>query len=170
MGYHLAVAVNISAVNLRDKHFAEMISDALKNHNVDSSQLVLEVTETAMMDDPELALQVLTSIAEQGVRVSIDDFGTGHSSLAYIKRLPVDEIKIDRSFVKDMERSKDDEIIVRTTVNMCHDLGLEVVAEGVESLDIGSLLTNMGCDMLQGYGLSRPIPFDDLVAFLKEKS
>lgn len=168
-GIKLSVAVNISAVNLRDKQLANMIQTRLEQHNVSASQLVLEVTETAMMDDPELALHVLTTIAELGVRISIDDFGTGHSSLAYIKRLPANEIKIDRSFVLDMERSKDDEIIVRTTVNMCHDLGLEVVAEGVETDQAVDRLTSMGCNYLQGYGLCRPIPFDDVVVFLKKQ-
>jgi EAL domain-containing protein (putative c-di-GMP-specific phosphodiesterase class I) len=145
-----------------------MVLSLLHKHNIDSSHLVLEVTETAMMHDPELALSVLHDLSNLGVRLSIDDFGTGHSSLAYIKRLPVQEIKIDRSFVMEMNHSKDDNIIVKTTVNMCHDLGLEVVAEGVETLDIQTSLEAMGCDYIQGYGLSHPLPFDELVPWIQD--
>lgn len=169
LGHEISVAVNISAVNLRDRNFSSMIKEALGMFQVDSQYLVLEVTETAMMDDPELALSVLNDLAELGVAISIDDFGTGHSSLAYIKKLPVHEIKIDRSFVMDMDRSSDDAIIVSTTLNMCHDLGLEVVAEGVENPEIGQRLMNMKCDYLQGYGLCRPIPLPELIEFLNKK-
>lgn len=168
MGIQQHVAINISAVNLRDTLFPNMVLSLLQKHNIDSSHLVLEVTETAMMHDPELALSVLHDLSNLGVRLSIDDFGTGHSSLAYIKRLPVQEIKIDRSFVMEMNHSKDDNIIVKTTVNMCHDLGLEVVAEGVETLDIQSSLEAMGCDYIQGYGLSHPLPFDELVPWIQD--
>lgn len=168
MGITQHVAINISAVNLRDVLFPNMVLSLLQKHNVESTHLVLEVTETAMMHDPELALSVLHDLSNLGVRLSIDDFGTGHSSLAYIKRLPVQEIKIDRSFVMEMNHSKDDNIIVKTTVNMCHDLGLEVVAEGVESLDIQKSLEAMGCDYIQGYGLSHPLPFDKLVPWIQD--
>lgn len=170
LGHELSVAVNISAVNLRDRNFFAAVKDALSEHQIEAQYLVLEVTETAMMDDPQLALAVLNDIANLGVAISIDDFGTGHSSLAYIKRLPVNEIKIDRSFVMDMDRSTDDEIIVNTTLNMCHDLGLEVVAEGVENDEIGERLKSMKCDYLQGYGLCRPIPFDEVKAFLLDNA
>ncbi len=169
MGINQHVAINISAVNLRDTFFPNMVLKLLRKHNVDSSHLTLEVTETAMMHDPELALSVLHDLSNLGIRLSIDDFGTGHSSLSYIKRLPVQEIKIDRSFVMGMTQSKDDSIIVKTTVNMCHDLGLEVVAEGVETLDIQHRLEAMNCDYIQGYGLSYPLPFDELVTWLQKK-
>lgn len=168
MGIEQHVAINISAVNLRDTNFPSRVLALLKKHDVESSHLTLEVTETAMMNDPELALSVLHDLSNLGVRLSIDDFGTGHSSLAYIKRLPVQEIKIDRSFVMGMNQSKDDNIIVKTTVNMCHDLGLEVVAEGVETLDIQDSLQVMNCDYIQGYGLSYPLPFDKLVSWLQD--
>ncbi len=159
-GYEISVAVNISAINLKEKHFPDAVADALKRHDVDSSLLSLEVTETAMMDDPCRALAVLKRLNLLGIRLSIDDFGTGYSSLAYIKQLPVQEIKIDRSFVKDMEANKGDAIIVRTMVNMCHDLGYDVVAEGVETDQSCHSLRAMGCDYLQGYYLSRPLPYD----------
>jgi len=170
IGYEISVSVNISAVNLRDRKFSLMIENALSEHQIDAQYLVLEVTETAMMDDPELALSVLNDLSELGIIISIDDFGTGHSSLAYIKKLPVHEIKIDRSFVMDMDCSNDDAIIVNTTLNMCHDLGLEVVAEGVENDVIGNRLKEMKCDYLQGYGLCRPIPFDEVKTFLSENA
>ncbi len=167
-GFEISVAVNISAVNLRDRKFASFIQDALASHQVESRYLVLEVTETAMMDDPELAKIVLNELAELGVVISIDDFGTGHSSLAYIKQLPVHEIKIDRSFVMDMVACTDDAVIVRATLNMCHELGLEAVAEGVENDAIAEQLKALHCDYLQGYGLCRPIPLPDLLTFLHE--
>lgn len=168
LGIHLHVAVNISAVNLRDAFFPNMILAMLTKHKVKSEQLVLEVTETAMMHDPELALSVLNDVSNLGVKISIDDFGTGHSSLAYIKRLPIQEIKIDRSFVISMNQSKDDYIIVNTTVNMCHDLGLNVVAEGVENETSRHQLEEMGCDYIQGFGLSRPLPFEDLLKWITD--
>lgn len=166
-GLAISVAVNISAINLKERQFAERVSDVLQRHGLSPSQLVLEVTESAMMDDPERALQVLRQLSEIGIRLSIDDFGTGYSSLAYIKQLPVQEIKIDRSFVMDMESTHNDQVIVRTTVNMCHDLGLDVVAEGVETASACEALRDLGCDYLQGYYLSRPLPYDQFLHWLK---
>lgn len=167
-GYEIAVAVNISAVNLKEKQFPLLVKSLLDKYRVKPQLLVLEVTETAMMEDPENALLILTTLNHIGVKLSIDDFGTGHSSLAYIKKLPVHEIKIDRSFVMEMDQDKDDSIIVKTTVNMCHDLGYEVVAEGVETLTSCDTLKAMGCDYLQGYYLARPLPFGDLLVWLDE--
>lgn len=163
----IAVAVNISAINLKDRQFPESIREILKKYHVKASQLSLEVTETAMMDDPARALDILKQLNAIGIRLSIDDFGTGYSSLAYIKQLSVQEIKIDRSFVMEMDNSKSDAIIVQTTVNMCHDLSLEVVAEGVETETASASLQKMGCDYLQGYYFSRPLPFKQLVEWLK---
>ncbi|WP_020407950.1 EAL domain-containing protein [Hahella ganghwensis] len=165
-GHDIAVAVNISAINLKEKEFAESVRLILKNHKVAPSRLSLEVTETAMMDDPRRALAVLKRLNLLGIRLSIDDFGTGYSSLAYIKQLPVQEIKIDRSFIMDMESNNGDAIIVQTMINMCHDLGFEVVAEGVETNTSCISLREMGCDYLQGFYLSRPLPFDKYVVWL----
>jgi EAL domain-containing protein (putative c-di-GMP-specific phosphodiesterase class I) len=123
-----------------------------------------------MMDDPARALSALQALNSLGVRLSIDDFGTGYSSLAYIKQLPVQEIKIDRSFVMEMDSHDNDAIIVKTTINMCHDLGFDVVAEGVETAQTCEALCLMGCDYLQGYHLSRPIAFEDFVAFIKREN
>jgi len=169
-GLVLSVAVNISAINLKDKQFPELVKQMLVKYNVAPCQLSLEVTETAMMDDPDQALDILKKLNSYDIRISIDDFGTGYSSLAYIKQLPVQEIKIDRSFVMEMSKSKSDAIIVQTTVNMCHDLSLEVVAEGVETEDVSGVLQGMGCDFLQGYHFSRPLPFEQLVTWLDSRN
>lgn len=168
MGFELSVAVNISAINLKEKHFPRVVQEALEKYKIPPASLSLEVTETAMMDDPIRALAALRELNALGVRLSIDDFGTGYSSLSYIKQLPVQEIKIDRSFVMEMDSHDNDAIIVKTTINMCHDLGYDVVAEGVETIKTCDALSLMGCDYLQGYHLSRPLAFDDFVAFIKK--
>ena len=167
MGFELSVAVNISAINLKEKHFPMVVQEGLLKYNVPPDLLSLEVTETAMMDDPTRALSALQELNGLGVRLSIDDFGTGYSSLSYIKQLPVQEIKIDRSFVMEMDSHDNDVIIVKTTINMCHDLGYDVVAEGVETIQTCDRLSQMGCDYLQGYHLSRPLAFEDFVRFVK---
>ena len=166
-GFLIGVSVNISAVNLRETSFADMVRHALARHQVDAHRLVLEVTETATMVDPKAALKCLRSLNDAGVRLSIDDFGTGYSSLSYIRKLPVHEIKIDRSFVMEMDSNQGDATIVRATINMCHDLGYEVVAEGVENQGTCDLLLSMGCDIAQGYHLSRPIPQADVIDWLR---
>lgn len=168
-GHDLVVAVNISALNLKDKDFPQQVQQALTKHNVSSQHLALEVTESAMMDDPKSALVILKQLNQLGIRLAIDDYGTGYSSLAYIKQLPVQEIKIDRSFIEEVNHSKSDAIIVRTTVNMCHDLGLEVVAEGVETAAAMQVLQDMGCDYLQGYYYSKPLPLSEFCSWLAKR-
>ncbi len=165
-GYSLSVSVNISALNLREKEFPERVQRIIQTYGIIPDRMVLEVTETATMDDPEQALLALKRLKLTGVRLSIDDFGTGYSSLNYIKRLPVNEIKIDRSFVMEMDEDSDDIVIVKTTINMCHDLGYTVVAEGVEKESVLQQLSEMGCDVAQGYYLSRPLPFEELQDWL----
>ncbi len=150
------VSVNISALNLREQSFSRQVCELLGEDGIAPNRLILEVTETAAMIDPEGALKVLNALHDANIRLSIDDFGTGHSSLSYIRRLPVQEIKIDRSFVGEMVNNKDDETIVRTTINMCHDLGFVVVAEGVEDQDTLELLESLNCDIVQGYHIARP--------------
>lgn len=167
-GYPVCISVNISAVNLREAGFVGRVLEVLELHRVKANRLVLEVTETATMVDPKAALNCLRLLNEAGIRLSIDDFGTGYSSLSYIRKLPVHEIKIDRSFVMEMDSNQGDATIVRTTINMCHDLGYEVVAEGVETQPTCDLLSSMGCDTAQGYHLSRPIPQPDVMDWLNE--
>ncbi len=166
-GCDATVSVNISAVNLREPGFCENVCALLKKNRVAAQRLVLEVTETAAMLDPILSLRALRALQAAEVRLSIDDFGTGHSSLSYIRKLPVNEIKIDRSFVMEMDRNSGDATIVRTTVNMCHDLGYEVVAEGVENEDTQTLLTTLGCDFIQGYHIARPMSSDAALVWLE---
>ena len=168
VGCDATVSVNISAMNLREPDFCEAVCRLLEANQVAARRLVLEVTETAAMLDPQRSLSALAALQAAKVRLSIDDFGTGHSSLAYIRQLPVNEIKIDRSFVMAMDQDAGDATIVRTTINMCHDLGYEVVAEGVENKATLELLRRFGCDFAQGYHLARPMDVDSALAWLKQ--
>ena len=130
------------------------------------SSLCLEITESAIMDDPQRAQATLEQLSSMGFKLSIDDFGTGYSSLAYLKRLPVNELKIDKSFVLAMERDLDDAKIVRSTIELAHNLGLSVVAEGVETAKAWKLLATLGCDEGQGYFMGKPMPADQFVGWL----
>ena len=165
-GVDLVVSVNLSMRNLQDKEFPKQLDALLQKWSVPPHVLMLEVTESAMMGDPEHALQTLNYFRNLGAGVGIDDFGTGYSSLSYLKRMPVNELKIDRSFVKDMCHDKDDAVIVRSTIDLAHNLGLIVVAEGVEDEATLSLLKDLNCDMAQGYYFSRPVPAEQ-IALLK---
>src|SRR5689334_1620963 len=144
--------------NLLDSNLASKVARLLKEW---PAQLDVEITESALMADPERALATLSALSDVGVRIAIDDFGTGYSSLAYLKRLPVDVLKIDRSFVRDLDTQGNDRIIVRSTIDLAHNLGLRVVAEGVEDAVAAQVLRQFGCDEIQGYHLSRPVPASD---------
>ncbi len=165
-GIFLQIAVNLSSRVLYDLSLPNKISNYLAALQLSPSALSLEITEEATMLDPERALTILNSLKEMGVLLSIDDFGTGHSSLSYLKRLPVDEIKIDRSFVMEMEESDNDAKIVHATIDLAHNLGLKVVAEGVETEAALAVLKRLNCDYAQGYYLSRPLPPDELLSWL----
>jgi diguanylate cyclase (GGDEF)-like protein len=167
-GINLSIAVNLSARNLLDPDLPNAIAAMLESHRLSSAQLTLEVTESAIMTRPENALKLLTKLHEMGFKLSIDDFGTGYSSLAYLKKFPVDELKIDQSFVFDLADRDDDAIIVRSTIELAHNMGMKVVAEGVESEDILSTLSILNCDLAQGYYMSRPIAAQDLEIWLAE--
>ncbi|THB65682.1 MAG: EAL domain-containing protein [Gammaproteobacteria bacterium] len=164
----IKVGINLSARNLQEEGLVEYLQTLIEEYSVPAEMLVLEITESAMMADREKALEILSSLDKKGFRLSIDDFGTGYSSLAYLRQLPVKEIKIDRSFVMDMINQKDDLMIVRTTIDMSHNLGLEVVAEGVEDVESLDQLKDFGCDLAQGYYMCRPVPPADLENWLKE--
>ena len=165
-GVRLAIAVNLSTRSLVDPDFPAQVAGLLEHWNVEPSLLEFEITESSMLADPARTKQILEQLAEMKIRLSIDDFGTGYSSLAYLKRLPVSEIKIDRSFVMNMDNDEDDAIIVRSTIDLGRNLGLDVVAEGVESPETWDLLTSLGCTAAQGYYLGRPVPGADLLAWL----
>ncbi|KAB7627678.1 putative bifunctional diguanylate cyclase/phosphodiesterase [Alkalilimnicola sp. S0819] len=156
-GYTLAISVNLSARNLREPDLLERIIAHLAAHDLPRDALLLELTETEMMRNQDGALAALLALEAAGLQLSIDDFGTGFSSLAYLKRLPVRELKIDRSFVSDMLCEQGDRVIVRTIIQMAHNLGLKVVAEGVEDQPVLDALAEMGCDRAQGYHLCRPV-------------
>jgi diguanylate cyclase (GGDEF)-like protein len=154
----LAVAVNITGRDLLDQRFAEEVRDLLLKWDVMASRLELEITENTVLTDPVRARTVLMSLHELGVRLAIDDFGSGNSSLGYLKRLPIDVLKIDKSFVQQMHDNEDDAVIVRSTIDLGHNLGLKVVAEGVSSVTAWDRLRGLGCDVAQGYYLSKPVP------------
>ena len=166
-GQALQVAVNLSARNLLDDRLDTTVAQLLSRHGVASELLKLEVTESAIMTDPVRASELLLRLHRQGVAISIDDFGAGYTSLAQLKNLPISELKVDRSFVTTMESDASDSLIVRSIIELSHSLGLVAVAEGVESPEILDSLTAFGCDVAQGYHLSRPLPADEYDAWLR---
>jgi EAL domain-containing protein (putative c-di-GMP-specific phosphodiesterase class I) len=168
-GLTIPVSVNLSTRNLRDVEFPGHVEQLLEKWSVAPALLQFEITESAMLTDPIRAKLVLDRLAAIGIRISIDDFGTGYSSLQYLKRLPATEIKIDRSFVMQMDVDEEDEAIVRSTIDLAKNLGLDVVAEGVESKAIWDRLQKLGCTIAQGYYLSPPVPADDVRTWLCER-
>lgn len=166
-GHALGLSINVSARNLQDSEFKQKICLIAKEQGVSLSDIVMELTETAIMTDPDHALKMMNELNNAGVRLSIDDFGTGYSSLSYLKRLPVNEIKIDRSFVMEMAKNSDDQLLVKTTLSMGHNLSLMVVAEGIEDEATLDMLKEMGCDFAQGYHIAKPMPADAFVDWLK---
>jgi EAL domain-containing protein (putative c-di-GMP-specific phosphodiesterase class I) len=161
----VAVAVNLSARSLHDEHLDEQIERVLRRHSLPASLLTLEITESSVMADPARMLGLLYRLRQQGVRLSIDDFGTGYSSLSYLRRLPVQEVKVDRSFVQRMDEEADDAAIVRSIIELARTLDLSVVAEGVENERCWRLLQDMGCALVQGYHLARPMPVAEFAAW-----
>jgi diguanylate cyclase (GGDEF)-like protein len=153
IGLEIPVAVNLSMRSFRDEQLPDKIRELLEVNQTPAHLLMLEITESSLMVDPPRTLGILNRLREMGIRVAIDDFGTGHSSLAYLKQLPVDEIKIDRSFIQDVATNETDRVIVRCTVDLAHSLGLRVVAEGVEDAVTYALVAELGCDEAQGFYL-----------------
>jgi len=160
-GIPMTLSVNLSTRDLLDPDLPIKFDALLVKHRVPAEAFCLEITESAIMDDPTRALATLNKLSELGFKLSIDDFGTGYSSLAYLKRLPVDELKIDKSFVMSMEKDLDDAKIVRSTIDLAHNLGLSVVAEGVENVKAWDMLRDLECDEAQGYHMGRPMPATD---------
>lgn len=164
-GFDISIAINISARNLLEEDFVEQVQSTMSTWSLDPKQLVLEVVESAMIEDMELTIDTLRKLSDLGARISIDDFGTGYSSLEYLKKLPVDELKIDRSFISNMSQDGDDKLIAKTTLTIAHQLGLQVVAEGIENEATMQLLVEMGCDIGQGYYFSPPLSSEDIFEF-----
>jgi len=165
-GLDIQLSINLSMHNLFDLGLVESIESLLKEYRMEPGKLCLEVTESVVMSRPEQATRVLSNLNAMGVRLSIDDFGAGYSSLTYLKRLPVHELKIDKFFVTGMERSLADQAIVRAAISLAHNLGLYVVAEGVESQDTIKMLRDFGCEKAQGYAISHAMPGNNLVAWV----
>lgn len=163
------VAVNVAPVQFRQAGFVEAVAGALSTSGLEAGLLELEVTERTVMHDADIHLGTLSALSRMGVELSLDDFGTGYSSLAYLKRFPVGKLKIDRSFVCDLETDMDDRAIASTIVSMGRNLRLTVLAEGVENAAQLALLRDMGCDMAQGYYFSRPLPADEIAALLRQQ-
>ncbi|MBE0510147.1 MAG: GGDEF domain-containing phosphodiesterase [Chromatiales bacterium] len=164
---HRNMSVNISSYNLSDPGFAEMVGNALQLWHVPAPRLTLEITEGALLEDLDYATGVLGSLRRLGVRISIDDFGTGYSSLSYLKHLPVDELKIDQSFVRNILNDRHDRSIVETIIKIARDFNFSLVAEGIEQEAALLLLDEMGCHTGQGYAIARPLPHSALMNWLE---
>ena len=169
-GLDLGVAINVSPATLFDEAWAARIPERLEHYALPATRLRIEITEDAIMLDPERSLAVVRSLAAAGVGVSLDDFGTGYSSLSLLKRLPVDELKVDRSFVRDVVRDTADAAIVQTAIDLGRRLGIRVVTEGVEDATTLDLVSEWGADAAQGFHLSRPLPAEELAAWLTATS
>jgi EAL domain-containing protein (putative c-di-GMP-specific phosphodiesterase class I) len=167
-GTPLEIALNVSVRDVMSRDFPQIVGDLLKMYDVPAQLLCLEITESSFIEDPDQVLATLRELRALGVRLAIDDFGTGFSSLSYLKKLPVDELKIDRSFVMGMTSLADDLIIVSSTIELAHNLGLRVVAEGVENSPCLQQLRALGCDMAQGYHISRPLRRVALESWLRQ--
>jgi EAL domain-containing protein (putative c-di-GMP-specific phosphodiesterase class I) len=164
-GLQLRLSVNLSTRDLLDLDLPSKFAAVLAANDVPAAAFCLEITETAIMDDPQRALVTLDALSAMGFKLSIDDFGTGYSSLEYLTRLPVDELKIDQSFVRSMTDSKAHAAIVRSTIDLAHNLGLRVVAEGVETAQAWEMLRELQCDQAQGYHMGRPMPVGEFSAW-----
>jgi EAL domain-containing protein (putative c-di-GMP-specific phosphodiesterase class I) len=166
----LTVAVNLAAANVLDVGLPAMVTELLDEHDLPGNALECEVSETTVMSDPQRVTEVLAALRALGVRLSLDDFGTGQASLAYLKQLPLDEVKIDRAFVTSMADDDGDAVIVRSTIDLARNLGLDVVAEGVESESVLEALVDLRCSSAQGFYLSRPLPSAELDLWLSSRS
>ncbi|MEJ0006506.1 MAG: EAL domain-containing protein [Steroidobacteraceae bacterium] len=167
-GIDVDVAVNLSAPDLLDSQLGDEVLETLRQHGIAPTRLILEITEGAVIKDPALAVRNMQLLRIAGVRFSLDDFGTGYSSLSQLSRLPLDELKIDRSFIVRAHERRDDVTIIMSTIELAHNMGMKVVAEGVETQEAWNLLRRLGCDLVQGYLVSRPLSAADTVTFLKQ--
>jgi diguanylate cyclase len=168
-GTPLPVSVNLSARNLLDDRLPVLVAELLAAHRVPAALLELEVTESALMTEPVRAQRLLERLSALGVRISIDDFGAGYTSLGQLKNLPVNELKIDRSFILTMTEDKSDALIVHSVVDLGHNLGMTIVAEGVETEQALDALRDLGCDVAQGYLLCRPVPAEEFDSWYADR-
>lgn len=168
-GLHIPIAINVSGHNMVDADFPGQLQALIAESGLDSSAIHLEITETVLMSDPERAAAVIAELAALGFALDIDDFGTGYSSLSYLRRLPLKSLKIDRAFVMELTANAQDVHIVQSTVGLAHGLGLSVIAEGVEDTKTLDLLGKLGCDMAQGFGIGKPMPAEDFLAWAAQR-
>ena len=166
-GLDIGVSANLSAQNLNEPDLIGIVSQALSLWNVPTEQVNIELTETAIMKDPNLSEKILNRLKAMGLQIAMDDFGTGYSSLALLSKLPIDKIKIDISFIRDMVKNPENEHIVDSIISLAHRLGISVIAEGVEDMDTFNRLRELGCDSIQGYFISRPLSLPDFIKFVE---
>ena len=169
-GWDLGIAVNVSARSLLDELLADRIARHLSLHGVPAHLLTIEITETSVMSDASRAAATLDRLNQLGVRLSVDDYGTGYSSLTYLRRLPVSELKVDRGFVENILSDKHDRVIVQSTIDLGRHLGLSVVGEGIQSEDVAVYLRRLGCDLGQGHGIAPPMPLERFAAWISDSS
>lgn len=169
-GLALQMAVNVSMRQLKDPNFLSMVRDVLRQTSVDPRMIELEVTESMMMEDTQGLIEVLRNVRSLGMRVAIDDFGTGYSSLSHLQKLPIDRLKIDRSFITGLTQHTEDQVIAALVINMGHLLNLRVIAEGVETAEQEARLIQMGCDDVQGYYYGKPMPADQLIELVRQRN
>ena len=155
------IAVNVSSHQF-NKNLIKSIQHCLKKHAIEPQLIVIEITESALMKDPEFTKDTLCQLRKMGIKIALDDFGTGYSSLAYLKRFPIDKLKIDRAFIMGLPKDQDDLVITRSIIDVACNLNMETIAEGVETIEHGTALLKMGCDLAQGYGIARPMPADEI--------
>jgi EAL domain-containing protein (putative c-di-GMP-specific phosphodiesterase class I) len=169
-GLDIDVSINVTPTDLADPHFADQVINLLSQTGAAAGRLLFEVTESCAMKDLPATLRMMEQLRVLGIRFSIDDFGTGYSSLSHLQRLPVDEIKIDRSFIQEIDNHQHDDAIVRSTIGLGHALNLKVVAEGVESASSWEMLRRLGCDLIQGYFVSKPLPAREFTAWIAART
>ena len=166
--FSCSVAINVSVRNLLDNSFVDKIHGLIERYGIEPGYLEIEITESALMIDPSHCFDTINRLSSMGLKLYIDDFGTGYSSMAYLKQLPINALKVDRSFIRDMNSNIHDETIVRSVINLAHNLGLKVVAEGVEDKETMDALRELMCDQVQGYYIARPMPWDELQSAMAE--
>ena len=169
-GYNHGVSINLSAISLHNSQLPDDIASVIARHSLSAESITLEITESAIMSDPEYALKILTRLRSMQLSLSIDDFGTGYSSLAYVKKLPVNEIKIDKSFIKDICSDSNDEAITRSVIVLSNHMQMKVVAEGVEDIESYKKLQALECDIIQGHYFAKPMPFNAFMEWLENKA
>lgn len=169
-GHNHGVSINLSAINLHNNQLPDDIASVIERHSLSAESITLEITESAVMSDPEYALKILARLRSMKLSLSIDDFGTGYSSLAYVKKLPVNEIKIDKSFISDICCDSNDEAITRSIIVLSNHMKIKVVAEGVEDIESYKKLQELGCDIVQGHYFSKAIPFNEFMEWLEKKA